>query len=126
MNYSRSFGLPENRCALTILTTVTSAHTDRAVLDCGAKTFGADRTGLREAPGYGIVRERPDLFLGRMSNETTIISYRAGEKRLNLGERIEIVPNNAMVVINIHDRMYGIRDGKVEKVIPITGQGRGN
>lgn len=61
-----------------------------------------------------------------MSNETTIISYRGGEKRLHLGERLEIVPNNAMVVINIHNQMYGVRNGKVEKVIPITGQGRGN
>jgi D-serine deaminase-like pyridoxal phosphate-dependent protein len=126
MNYTRSFGLPESRCALTILTTVTSAHTDRAVLDCGAKTFGADRTGSREAPGYGIVREHPDLFLGRMSNETSIISYRGSERRLHLGERLEIVPNNAMVVINIHNQMYGVRNGMVEKVIPITGQGRGN
>ncbi len=126
MNYSRSFGLPESKCALTILATVMSAHADRAVLDCGAKTFGADRTGIREAPGYGFIRERPDLLLGRTSNETAIISYRGDEKKLRLGERLEIVPNNAMVVINIHNRMYGVRNGMVEKVIPITGQGKGN
>jgi D-serine deaminase-like pyridoxal phosphate-dependent protein len=126
MNYARSFAMPESRCALTVLTTVTSAHADRAVIDCGAKTFGADLTGLREAPGFGTIRRHPDLFLRRMSNETSIVSYGDSEKRLSLGQRLEIVPNNALVVVNIHNDMYGVRNGVVERVIPITGRGRGN
>jgi D-serine deaminase-like pyridoxal phosphate-dependent protein len=126
MNYSRSFALSEAKCALTVLTTVSSAHEDRAVLDCGAKTFGADSTGRREAPGFGIIRKRQDLFLRRMSNESSIISYSGSEKKLSLGERLEIVPNNSMVVINIHNQMYGVRNGVVETVIPVTGRGRGN
>ena len=126
MNYARSFAIPEDKCALTVLTTVSSAHADRAILDCGAKTFGADNTGRREAPGFGIIRRRPDLFLRRMSNESSIIAYSGSEKRLRLGERLEIVPNNAMVVINIHNQMYGVRNGIVERVIPVTGRGRGN
>lgn len=126
MNYARTLALPESKCALTLLTTVSSAHADRAVIDCGAKTFGVDRTGARESPGFGVIRGRQDLFLGRMSNESSIISYRGAEKRLGLGERLEIVPNNGMVVINAHCRMYGVRNGVVEKVIPVTGRGRGN
>jgi D-serine deaminase-like pyridoxal phosphate-dependent protein len=70
--------------------------------------------------------EHPDLFLGRMSNETSIVSYRGDEKKLQLGQRLEIVPNNAMVVINIHNEIYGVRNGAVETVIPVTGRGRGN
>jgi hypothetical protein len=31
-----------------------------------------------------------------------------------------------MVVINIHNQMYGVRNGVVERVIPVTGRGRGN
>jgi len=48
------------------------------------------------------------------------------EKKLSLGERLEIVPNNATLVINIHGQVYGVRDGVVERVIPVTGRGRGN
>jgi len=47
-------------------------------------------------------------------------------KKLTLGERLEIVPNNATLVINIHDRIYGVRNGAVEEEIPVTGRGRGN
>jgi D-serine deaminase-like pyridoxal phosphate-dependent protein len=61
-----------------------------------------------------------------MSNETSIVSYGDSEKRLSLGQRLEIVPNNALVVVNIHNDMYGVRNGVVERVIPITGRGRGN
>ena len=43
-----------------------------------------------------------------------------------MGERLEIVPNNATLVINIHDRIYGVRNGAVEEIIPVTGRGRGN
>jgi len=46
--------------------------------------------------------------------------------KLTLGERLEIVPNNATLVINIHDRIYGVRTGAVEEEIPVTGRGRGN
>jgi len=41
------------------------------------------------------------------------------EKKLNLGERLEIVPNNATLVVNIHDRIYGVRNGMVEEIIPV-------
>jgi D-serine deaminase-like pyridoxal phosphate-dependent protein len=47
-------------------------------------------------------------------------------KKLKLGERLEIVPNNATLVINIHDQVYGVRNSAVEEVIPVTGRGHGN
>ena len=47
-------------------------------------------------------------------------------KRLSLGERIEVVPNNATVVINLHDRMYGVRNGEIEREFSIAGRGRGS
>jgi len=127
MTYARKFARTEDTCALTILTTVMStSHSDHAVLDSGAKTFGVDLVGRREVPGFGYVRGRPDLFLGRTSNETSCVYYSNPEKKLSLGQRLEIVPNNAIVVINIHKQMYGVRNGVVEKVIPVTGRGRGN
>lgn len=126
MTYVRSFAMREDRCALTVLTNVMStSHPSHAVLDCGAKTFGAD-VGRLEAPGFGSVKNRPDLLFGRMSNETSCVYYMDPKKNLSLGDRLEIVPKNAIVVINIHDQIYGVRAGAVERVIPVTGRGRGN
>lgn len=47
----------------------------------------------------------------------------APNKKLSLGERLEIVPNNATLVISMHDQLYGVRNGVVERVFPITGRG---
>ena len=134
--YMRAGGNTREACTVTVLATVmTTAHPDWAIIDAGYKTFGADSLiAYHDTPGffwegkpsYGSVQGRPDLWLGRLSAETSCIYYMDPEKKLNLGERLEIVPNNATLVINIHDQIYGVRDGMMEKVIPVTGRGQGN
>jgi D-serine deaminase-like pyridoxal phosphate-dependent protein len=134
--YMMAGGNLREACAVTVLTTVMStSHSDWAMIDAGYKTFGAESIiGKRETPGffwngmpsYGSVQGRPDLWLGRLSAETSSLYYRDPARKLSLGERLEIVPNNATLVINIHDRIYGVRNGVAEEVIPVTGRGRGN
>ena len=34
-------------------------------------------------------------------------------------------PNNATLVISMHDQLYGVRNGVLERMIPVTGRGRG-
>jgi len=136
MRYTRMGGNTREACAVTVLTTVMStSHPDWAIIDAGYKTFGSDSLfEHRDSPdfwwqgrlSYGSVQGRPDLWFGRLSAETGGIYYMAPGKKLKLGERLEIVPNNATLVINIHDRIYGVRNGAVEEVIPVTGRGHGN
>ena len=134
--YMMAHGNTRETCAVTVLTTVMSTtHSDWVMIDTGYKTFGADSLiGRRETPGFfwkgkpsfGSIQGRPDLWLGALSAETGHVFYLEPEKKLTLGERLEIVPNNATLVINIHDRIYGVRNGVVERVIKVTGRGRGN
>ena len=134
--YLKAGGNVRETCAITVLTTVMStSHPDWAVIDAGYKTFGADSLiAYRDTPGflregnpsYGYIQERPDLWFGRMSAETSCIYYTDPEKKLQIGERLEIIPNNATLVVNIHDRIYGVRNGMIEKIIAVTGRGRGN
>jgi len=136
IRYMRSGGNAREACAVTVLATVMStSHSDWAVIDAGYKTFGSDSLfEHHDSPdfwwqgrlSYGSVQGRPDLWFGRLSAETGHIYYKESGKKLNLGERLEIVPNNATLVINIHDRIYGVRNGAVEEIIPVTGRGRGN
>ena len=133
--YMRGLGNTRETCAVTVLTTVMStSHPDHAVLDAGYKAFGADSIiAHREAPGFfwkgkpsfGSIQGRPDLWLGALPAESSCIYYMDPEKKLSLGERLEIVPNNATLVINLHDEIYGVRNGVVERIFPITGRGRG-
>jgi len=77
-------------------------------------------------PRYGSVRGRPDLYLGGLSNEVGSIYYKDTDRKLSVGERLEVIPNNAMIVINGHDSLYGVRSGKVERIVPVTARGRGS
>lgn len=130
------FAMTEDRCALTVLTTVIStSHAEHAVIDAGFKTFSTDSlAAYREKPGifwndkpsFGSVKGRTDLWLGRLSAETGIVYYKGTDEKLNLGERIEIIPNNAILVINLHDQIYGVRNGIIEVAIPVTGRGLGS
>ena len=140
MFYVKSHGSTRDTCVLTALTTVVStSHPDHVVIDAGLKTFGGDSLiARREDPGffwngmpsYGSIQGRPDLWLGRLNMESGVAYYMDpkadSRKKLSLGERIEIVPNNATVVINIHDRIYGVRNGEIEKEFSIAGRGRGS
>jgi D-serine deaminase-like pyridoxal phosphate-dependent protein len=114
---------------------MSTSHSDWAIIDAGYKTFGADSLiKYRETPdffwkgkpSFGSIQGRPDLWLGSLSAETAHVFYMEREKKLNFGERLKIVPNNATLVINIHDQIYGVRNGIVEKVFEVTGRGRGN
>jgi D-serine deaminase-like pyridoxal phosphate-dependent protein len=123
-------------CAITVLTTVIStSHPEKAAIDAGYKTFGADfNIGAMKnpdflwngIPSFGSVQGRPDLRPGRLSAETGYIYYMDPAKTLQFGERIEIVPNNATLVVNIHEQIYGVRDGILEKTFTVTGRGCGN
>ncbi|MFC1898709.1 alanine racemase [Chloroflexota bacterium] len=134
--YMRAGGNTRKACAVTVLATViTTSHPDWAIIDAGYKTFGADSLISHQdsadffwngMPSFGSVQNRPDIWFGRMSAETSQLYYKDINKKLNFGERLEIVPNNATLVINIHNQIYGVRDGNVEKVIKVTGRGRGN
>ena len=123
-------------CAATVLTTVVStSHEELAVLDTGFKTLSNDPlTGTEDMPGFSWrgmrrrspIKGRPDLFLGFLGAESGFLYYMNPKKKLNLGERLEIIPNNATVIMNIHGEVYGVRNGLVERVIRVTGRGRGN
>ena len=136
IGYMMNGGNERESCAVTVLTSVMSvSHNEYAVMDAGVKTFGADSLiAKREAPGffwqgmpsYGSVQGRPDLWLGRLNAEGNCIYYMEGAARLKLGERLEIVPNNATLVINIHRKLFGVRNGVVEQVIDVTGRGAGS
>jgi D-serine deaminase-like pyridoxal phosphate-dependent protein len=129
---------PREACAAAILCTVMSAADPRyVVIDAGYKTFGADALIQyrdmpdflwQEKPSYGSVQGRPDLWIGRLSAEAAGVQYMepkiGPEKRLRLGDRLEIVPNNATLVISMQEKLYGVRRGVVERILPVGGRDR--
>ena len=140
IGYMRSHGNTREACAVTVLTSVAStSHSDHVVIDAGFNTFGADSViGRRDTPGFfwndmasfGSVQGRSDLWLGKLGALSGWLYYTdqdmAPGKKLGLGERLEIVPNNTTEVLNIHEKVYGVRNGVIEREFLITGRGRGS
>ncbi|MDT3424977.1 D-serine deaminase-like pyridoxal phosphate-dependent protein [Paenibacillus forsythiae] len=112
-----------NRCAATILSTVTSKKgEEQVVADAGAKSMSIDQrsSGVLKTEGFGAIKALPDLLIRKLSDEHAVI--RPGGS-LNLGDRIEIYPNHVCPTVNLYNKAYGIRDGRVEKIFTITARG---
>jgi D-serine deaminase-like pyridoxal phosphate-dependent protein len=109
-------------CAMTVLATVVSVPASgRAVVDAGSKTLSSDP--LRPRPdGHGLIlgsRSR----LRSLSEEHGVLRVEEGDS-FRVGERVRILPNHACVVSNLHDRLYGVRAGRVEAEIRVSARGR--
>ena len=105
------------------------------MIDAGYKIFGADSLiQHRDTPGFfwqgkpsfGSVQGREDLWPGRISAETACVQYMereiAPEKRLRIGDRLEIIPNNATLSISTQEKIYGVRHGMVERIFVVAGR----
>jgi D-serine deaminase-like pyridoxal phosphate-dependent protein len=109
-------------CAMSVLATVVSRPTDgRAILDAGSKTLSSDALGL---DGFGLITEYPQLVLAKFSEEHGHVDCSASNARPRIGERVTIIPNHACAVTNLHDRVYGVRDGRVERMFQVAARGR--
>jgi hypothetical protein len=48
----------------------------------------------------------------------------ASEKRLRIGDRLEVVPNSATLAISTQEKIYGVRHGMVERIFAVAGRDR--
>jgi D-serine deaminase-like pyridoxal phosphate-dependent protein len=113
----RRLGLPF-RCALTLLATIISMpSTHRAIIDAGMKVLSTDN-GLPE------VIARTGLKLTALHEEHGILEVDPTRTQLQVGERVELIPNHVCTTVNLHDRYYALRDDRLEVIWPITGRGK--
>jgi len=92
--------------------------------DAGIKVFALDKGahGKEMLKGFGIVLNKKAV-LERLSEEHGVMLLDSNEQ-LEIGETVRIIPNHACTVINLSDKAYGIRRGKVEAELLIAGRGK--
>ncbi|MEA4824471.1 MAG: alanine racemase [Clostridiaceae bacterium] len=115
----------EDDCALTVLATVISHNAaEQFLCDAGAKCLGLDRGahGNASIPGYGRVKGHPELLVAALSEEVGKLTV-TGETKLQVGDRIEIIPNHACSVANLTSYYVGTRGTKVERLIRVDVRG---
>ncbi|MBZ4654383.1 MAG: alanine racemase [Peptococcaceae bacterium] len=116
-----------SRCALTILATVISKPTaERVVVDAGVKALTAftRAQGICHTPGYGLVKGFNDLRLKKLYDEHGIILSAEANSKLQIGDKIEIIPNHACPTCNLYDKIYVIENEKVVDEWPILCRGK--
>ncbi|MDD3931594.1 MAG: alanine racemase [Eubacteriales bacterium] len=109
-------------CALRVVATVVSRMDDRhVIIDAGSKTLTSDLCEHR--PGFGFVVEHPDILIEKLNEEHGFLSSHQ-PINLEIGDRVSIIPNHSCGLPNLTDTMYGMRDGRLERMITVDARGK--
>lgn len=108
-------------CAQTILTTVVVKHPERMIFDCGSKTLSSDGApnGL-----YGTVKGFPNLEIWRLNEEHATVRFKGDGPLPNIGDKVEIIPNHACAVMNLHDTFVAVSKDEVIGEFEIQARGK--
>jgi D-serine deaminase-like pyridoxal phosphate-dependent protein len=105
--------------ALTVLSTIISCNGGLAVLDCGRKSIGIDRTLPEVVGGAGVIRyEHGEHFI---HEEHTALELAAGSA-IGVGDRVELMPGYSPTTVNYYDIYYVVDDDTIVDVWPILGR----
>ncbi|MGA2455824.1 MAG: alanine racemase [Solirubrobacteraceae bacterium] len=105
--------------ALTVLATIISRSGAMAVLDCGRKSIGIDRTPPELVGVRGAIRfEHGEYFI---HEEHTAIEL-DDEPQLAVGDTVRLMPGYSPTTVNFYDCYYVVEDGRVIDVWPVLGR----
>lgn len=104
--------------SLTVMTTIINTnHPGRLITDSGSKALTLNRP-------KAFVIEEPDFDYTAGSDEYGTITFENSSRSYKVGDKLEVIVPHCDPVVNLYDVMYGIRNGKVESVIPILARGK--
>lgn len=125
LNTVRSGACGLEDCAASILLTVVStAHPGQMIIDGGSKTFSSDRLANSSENTFGYLVEAPGAVLHKMNEEHGFVDLTKAGRSFAVGDRIHMIPNHICVAVNLHERVYGVRNRQVEEVWTVEGRGK--
>ena len=105
--------------ALSVISTVTSRPIpERGIMDAGFKTMSDGESG-RPRP-----LDRPGMSLVYLSAEHGNLALEPEAQGLAIGDRIEWIPGYSDTTTFLHNQFLGLRNDRVEAVIPLLGRGK--
>lgn len=112
----------EEDCALRVISTVVSRpDQNSAIIDAGSKALTSDQGAFTK--GFGYIAEAPEAELYKLNEEHGFVRSQA-PLNWEIGQKIAIIPNHACVICNLNDEVYGVRGGKLERMIRIDARGK--
>ncbi len=114
-------------CAASVLTSVISKPTQaRVITDVGAKglTMQTRTTGITRTEGLGLLSEYGGVHIDSVFDEHAIIYDEAFNRKVAVGEKVRIIPNQICPVSNLYDTAWLVSDGEVLEEISVDARGR--
>ncbi|MBP1994016.1 alanine racemase [Paenibacillus eucommiae] len=109
-------------CAMHVMATVVGIpRKGTAIIDAGSKTFSSDASG--HFPGFGRLRDQPEVYVERLSEEHGIVHLPEGVS-YEIGDQLFFLPNHCCTVSNLHNELQGIRGDQVEQIITVDARGK--
>lgn len=104
--------------SLTVMTTIiNSNYPGRLITDSGSKSLTLNQP-------HAIVIGEPDFDYMPGSDEYGTITFEKSSKSYKVGDKLEVIVPHCDPVVNLYDLMYGIRNDKVESIMPILARGK--
>ena len=104
--------------SLTVMTTIINAnYPGRLVTDSGSKALTLNR------PTAFVIGE-PGFAYSAGSDEYGTITFETPSKSYKVGDKLEVITPHCDPVVNLYDFIYGIRNEKVESILPILARGK--
>jgi D-serine deaminase-like pyridoxal phosphate-dependent protein len=98
-----------DQLSLTVVATVIAVHGERIVLDAGGKALGRDAPRWLE--GYGLLTNGSEMLIDRLYDHHSVIESYRGD-RLQVGDRVAVVPNNANSAMALLRSAWVTEDGE--------------
>ena len=112
-------------CALTVLATVVStAVPGQAVIDAGTKALGREPLRASAGEGFGVLLDRPEVFVRAMSEEHGILELGGSSWKPRVGDQVRVIPNHVCIVVHLNDTIHGVRGETIETSWPVAARGR--
>src|SRR5438132_828687 len=104
-------------------TVISRPADDRAVVDAGSKTLSFDAP-WEPGRGFGYLASDPATRVVGLWEEHGVLRLGEMSRGLRVGDRVSIVPNHVCTAINLHNRLVGVHDDRVEEVWKVAARGR--
>ena len=80
--------------------------------------------GICATPGKGTIYEWPEIHIEKVFDEHAIVLDRAFHDRVQVGDKVRIIPVHICPVCNLYDRAYLISGEQVVQELEIACRGR--
>ena len=126
--------------ALFVLSTIISRRKDTIITDTGLKSCSTDQ-GLPEIyklPELTLLQENSIPLLLSESYKVINVSLKLNEEHsvirldddqinvtnLNIQDKLLYIPGHCCTTVNLYDKIYLVRKGQIEDIIPVTSRGK--